>query len=40
MQDVLEITTLFSARLYGRRSHKNRAMVETFKAAAEEVAKA
>jgi len=28
-QDVLEIITVFSARLYGSRSHKNREMIET-----------
>lgn len=38
--DVLEIITLFSARLYGSRSHKNKTMVEALKAAAEGVAKA
>lgn len=27
-QDVLEIITVFSARLYGSRSHKNRKLVE------------
>jgi predicted site-specific integrase-resolvase len=27
-QDVLEIITVFSARLYGSRSHKNRKIVE------------
>ena len=40
VQDVLEIITVFSARLYGSRSHKNKTMVEAIKAAAEEVAKA
>ena len=34
-QDVLEIITVFSARLYGSRSHKNRQLVETLRAAAE-----
>ena len=38
--DVLEIITVFSARLYGSRSHKNKTMVEALKAAAEEVANA
>lgn len=38
VQDVLEIITVFSARLYGSRSHKNKSMVEALKAAAEEVA--
>ena len=28
-QDVLEIITVFSARLYGSRSHKNRQLLET-----------
>ncbi|MFM6546477.1 MAG: IS607 family transposase, partial [Microcystis panniformis] len=27
-EDVLEIITVFSARLYGSRSHKNRKIVE------------
>ena len=27
-QDVLEIITVFSARLYGSRSHKNKALVK------------
>ena len=36
-QDVLEIITVFSARLYGSRSHKNRKLVETLRAAAEEL---
>lgn len=30
-RDVLEIITVFSARLYGARSHKNRKIVETLK---------
>jgi putative resolvase len=34
-QDVLEIITVFSARLYGSRSHKNRKLVETLREAAE-----
>ena len=38
VQDVLEIITVFSARLYGSRSHKNKTMVEALKAAADEVA--
>ena len=33
-QDVLEIITVFSARLYGSRSHKNRKLVETLREAA------
>lgn len=36
-QDVLEIITVFSARLYGSRSHINRSMIETLQAAAKEV---
>ncbi len=36
--DVLEIITVFSARLYGSRSQKNKSMVEALKAAADEVA--
>ncbi|RZJ68911.1 IS607 family transposase [Flavobacterium sp.] len=38
-KDVLEIITVFSARLYGSRSHKNRKIVESLKAAADEVCK-
>lgn len=34
-QDVLEIITVFSARLYGSRSHKNRKLVDTLREAAE-----
>jgi len=36
-QDVLEIITVFSARLYGSRSHKNRDLVETLREAAKEL---
>jgi excisionase family DNA binding protein len=36
-QDVLEIITVFSARLYGSRSHKNRKLVEKLKEAADEL---
>ncbi len=36
-RDVLEIITVFSARLYGSCSHKNKKIVETLKAAADEV---
>lgn len=36
--DVLEILAVFSARLYGSRSPKNKSMVAALKAAAEEVA--
>ena len=35
VQDVLEIITVFSARLYGSRSHKNRKLVEAARALAE-----
>lgn len=34
-QDVLEIITVFSARLYGSRSHKNQKLVEAAKILAE-----
>ncbi len=36
--DVLEIVTVFSARLYGSRSHKNRKVMDELKKAAEQVA--
>jgi len=36
-QDVVEISTVFSARLYGSRSHKNRKLVETLRKAAEDL---
>lgn len=35
--DVLEIITVFSARLYGSRSHKNKQIVEKLKAVAKEI---
>jgi predicted site-specific integrase-resolvase len=35
-QDVLEIITVFSARLYGSRSRKNRKLMETLREAAEQ----
>ena len=35
--DVLEIITVFSARLYGSRSHNNRQVLEALKKAADEV---
>jgi len=35
--DVLEIITVFSTRLYGSRSHKNRKLVESLKEAAEKI---
>ena len=34
VQDVLEIITVFSARLYGARSRKNKKLLETLKDAA------
>jgi predicted site-specific integrase-resolvase len=36
-QDVLEIITVFSARLYGSRSHKNRKLVENLRQAAQQL---
>jgi putative resolvase len=36
-QDVLEIITVFSARLYGSRSHKNRKLVESLRQAVEQL---
>ena len=38
-QDVLEIITVFSARLYGARSKKNQKMLQTMKKAAEDAQK-
>lgn len=35
-KDVLEIITVFSARLYGSRSHKNKKIIESMKKAAED----
>ena len=35
-KDVLEIITVFSARLYGSRSHKNRKLLENLQQALEE----
>ena len=37
VQDVLEIITVFSARLYGSRSHKNKKLVDALREAAEEL---
>ncbi|MDA8345106.1 MAG: IS607 family transposase [Thermaerobacter sp.] len=37
VQDVLEIITVFSARLYGSRSHKNRQLLEALRAAADDL---
>jgi putative resolvase len=36
-QDVLEIITVFSARLYGSRSHKNKKLVEALREAASDL---
>jgi predicted site-specific integrase-resolvase len=36
-QDVLEIITVFSARLYGRRSHQNRKLMAQLQEAAQEL---
>lgn len=38
VEDVLEIITVFSARLYGSRSHKNKEVLSALQAAAKEVA--
>ena len=38
VQDVLEMITVFSARLYGSRSHKNKQVLDALKAAADQVA--
>ena len=35
-KDVLEIITVFSARLYGSRSHKNKKLLEDVKKAVED----
>ena len=37
VQDVLEIITVFSARLYGARSRKNKKLIEKLKDAAKEI---
>jgi putative resolvase len=37
VQDVLEIITVFSARLYGSRSHQNKTLLKALKEAADEV---
>jgi len=37
VQDVLEIITVFSARLYGSRSHKNKKLLDALKDAASKV---
>ena len=36
--DVIEIVTVFSARLYGSRSHKNRKVMDQLREVAQEVA--
>ena len=35
VQDVLEIITVFSSRMYGSRSHKNRVLLEAAKVVSE-----
>ena len=35
VQDVLELITVFSARMYGSRSHENRKLVEAAKVLSE-----
>ena len=35
--DVLEIITVFSARLYGSRSHKNKKLIDNLKGAVADV---
>ena len=37
VQDVLEIITVFSARLYGSRSHKNKKIIEALQSVAKEL---
>ncbi len=37
VQDVLEIITVFSARLYGSRSHKNKQVMQHLKEVADEI---
>jgi predicted site-specific integrase-resolvase len=37
VQDVLEIITVFSARLYGARSRKNKKLLDALKEAAEKL---
>ena len=37
VQDVLEIITVFSARLYGSRSRKNKNLLDALKNAAEKI---
>ena len=36
-QDVLEIITVFSARLYGSRSHKNKTLVKELREVADKI---
>jgi len=36
-QDVIEIVTVFSARLYGSRSHKNKQVMEQLRSIAAEI---
>ena len=39
VQDVLEIITVFSARLYGSRSHKNKQVMQRLKEVADEISR-
>jgi len=39
VQDVLEIITVFSARLYGSRSHKNKQVMQQLKEVADEISR-
>jgi len=37
VQDVLEVITVFSARLYGLRSHQNKAILEELEKSAKKI---
>ena len=39
VQDVLEIITVFSARLYGSRSYKNKQVMQQLKEVADEISR-
>ena len=39
VQDVLEIITVFSVRLYGSRSHENKQVMQQFKEVAYEISR-
>jgi len=39
VQDVLEIITVFIARLYGSRSHKNKQVMQQLKEVADEISR-